>query len=237
MKEIEDERKIKNNKLKWQFVFLEVCFIFIFGILVFYGSITHTKKYIWLLTNGIKTNATITRIDKISLTADSSGTTDYIYTTYVTYQVNNNEYTTKLSEYNSSMMEGIDIYIYYNPDNPYEIVPNNKISVIAYSVCGIIGIVNIVIGVILIKITIFGRRKKKVKEDEIKYEQAKLIGVDKTSKLIKEKVDGWTYEFEINEKTYLYVTENWNEIYEVEKIYKVQLVNGQIKKVYNVIIK
>jgi hypothetical protein len=221
--------KNKNITTKIQFVFLEIFFIVVFGVLTFIGSYSHFKSYTWLYKSGNKTTAVVYRVDESEkLRTDSHGDyyTEHSYTAYVSYFIND-------LEYNSSMKEGNTIYIYYNPENPYEIVADtgSKFSVFIYAFCSLLGIVNIILGIFLVKITIFGKRKKK--KEKVEYLKLQLIGVSKTSELIKEDVIGWTYEFKSKDLNYLYVTEDVNEIYEVGKTYKVQLTNGNISKVYN----
>lgn len=92
------------------------------------------------INNALETEATIERIDE---RYHGDGDTDY--DVYVSYFVDGKSYYEELNSYNSSMREGKNITIYYNPDDPSEIMSNDG---------SIIGIIFMVIGGIAVLITL-----------------------------------------------------------------------------------
>lgn len=71
------------------------------------------------------------------------------YTVYVSYTVDDNEYSQKLNHYNSSMREGDTLTIYYSPYNPSKISIGNSMN-IGFVITFIISIILDIIGLYLI---------------------------------------------------------------------------------------
>lgn len=77
---------------------------------------------------------------------------------YVSYEIDGEEYETKLSEYSSSMHKGQTIDLYYDPEDPYEVMTKD--------IAKTIGIIFIIVGGVLFSasmIIVFIRRRKKRK--------------------------------------------------------------------------
>lgn len=115
--------------------------IIVFGIIgiVLIGSATGVYIYESRYErDGIKTYATITRIDvEVDLSSDSDY--DYNYYTYVSYSVDGVNYNEiPLGTYFTGMKEGQEIQIYYMPDNPKDIMYANlrHLGAIAFASVG-----------------------------------------------------------------------------------------------------
>lgn len=79
---------------------------------------------------------------------------------YVSYEIDGEEYETKLGEYSSSMHKGQTIDLYYDPDDPYEVMTGD--------VAKTVGIIFIIVGGVvfsasMIIVFLRGRKKRKMK--------------------------------------------------------------------------
>lgn len=79
---------------------------------------------------------------------------------YVSYEIDGEEYETKLGEYSSSMHKGQTINLYYDPEDPYEVMTGD--------VAKTIGIIFIIVGGVLFAVSMIivflsGRKKRKTK--------------------------------------------------------------------------
>lgn len=110
-----------------------------------------TKNF---MKNAIKTEATITRINE-----RYHGDGDSDYDVYVSYFVDGNSYNEELNTYNSSMREGKKITIYYNPDNPKEIMSSDSSIIVIIFL--IIGGVFVLIPLIWFIINLKNKKKRK----------------------------------------------------------------------------
>ncbi len=102
------------------------CFLILLGI-------TNIKnRQIFVESTGV--------ISNIEETYVGGEDNEYDYDVTVDYTVDGQEYSSPLGEYNSRMQEGQEIGIYYNPDNPSEVMTNSKSTPVVLFVMGIIGI-------------------------------------------------------------------------------------------------
>jgi hypothetical protein len=90
------------------------------GILLFAFMLIQLINNVNFRKNAIETTATISRI------TSSSDDTDH--TAYIEYQVNGRTYNDRLSYYSSGLYEGKKIKIYYDPDNPSQIVDGTLLN-------------------------------------------------------------------------------------------------------------
>lgn len=129
-------------------VFLIVGIIFVaLGLFIW----NDTKNF---MKNAIKTEATIERINE-----RYHGDGDSDYDVYVSYFVDGESYTEELNTYNSSMREGKKITIYYNPDNPKEIISSDSSIIVIIFL--IIGGVFVLIPLIWFIINLKNKKKRK----------------------------------------------------------------------------
>ncbi len=115
--------------------------------------------FLWNETNSFmksakKTEATITRINE-----RYHGDGDSDYDVYVSYFVDGKSYNEELNTYNSSMREGKNVTIYYNPDNPSEIMSGDSSFIVIIFL--IIGSIFVLIPLIWFTINFRKKRKKK----------------------------------------------------------------------------
>lgn len=66
---------------------------------------------------------------------------DYHYDVFVKYTVDGKEYDSELGSYNSSMREGQEVAILYDPADPVTIVPAGNSQLIYFYVSGVIAII------------------------------------------------------------------------------------------------
>lgn len=103
------------KKYNYKLIF---CTLFGFAIVLLVVAsiiVSQTVKY---SKNGVKTYATITKIE----TVNNLGDDDVTHTVYVEFFVNGEKYEGKLDTYVYSMKKGKKVPVYYMPDNPNKFI-------------------------------------------------------------------------------------------------------------------
>ena len=113
----------------------------IFGLIFIAVAVFYTVYTLPAFDNGIKTEATILRIDK---TYDAEGETDH--RVYVSYWVDGQRYEGYLNAYRMGMKEGQQIDIYYSAENPSQFVYGNFMYIFPV-VFGLFGIATTACGI------------------------------------------------------------------------------------------
>lgn len=91
------------------------CFLLLFSIIFIAVATVVTVKNIVYSKQGVKTQATIIKIEK---NYNNYADDDVTYNVYVEFFVGEEKFTGKLDTYVSSMKKGKKVPIYYMPDNP-----------------------------------------------------------------------------------------------------------------------
>ena len=117
-------------------------------------------------SEGVEIAAVITNIE-----ADNSEDNTK-YKVYVQYIVNAKVYTQTLSYWDASMSAGQEINIYYNPNNPNELITNKSNYVLL--LFPLLGIIAIVVGILKIIRAVKYRRTKPVSPKNEKYVDAAI---------------------------------------------------------------
>ena len=73
----------------------------------------------------IETTAVIDHIDEIEIGLDENDVMQYDYEVYVNYNVDGKDYSEKTDYYAGNYKEGMEIKIFYNPDDPAQIHGDN----------------------------------------------------------------------------------------------------------------
>lgn len=150
-------------------IFLIVGLLFLgIGFLVF--DFFDTNK-----GNEISTTAVITDMDSYR-----RGDGNIYYDVFITYEINDEIYETKLNEYSSDYYVGKELEIYYKEDQPYDVHTKLPIE-IALIICGIFSLIFILIGGIGIICILSKERKVKMlrKSGEIIYATYKNVSYNK----------------------------------------------------------
>ena len=92
----------------------------------------------------IETTAVIDHIDEIEIGLDENDVMQYDYEVYVNYNVDGKDYSEKTDYYAGNYKEGMEIKIFYNPDNPSQIHGDS----------GTFGIVIMIVGAVVTVICI-----------------------------------------------------------------------------------
>lgn len=130
-------------------VFLLIGIVFILICLI--STIAYNK----FKESAEKCNAVITNIE--SYYDSNSETTEY--DVYVRYEVDDVVYDKELNYYESGMVEGDIITIYYNVDDPNDIMADGDATL--FLIFGIIGAIFAIIGVVCLIVVIRGKKIKK----------------------------------------------------------------------------
>ena len=99
---------------------------------IFLGITNLKNRQTFLETTGV-----ISHIEETYVGGEDN---EYDYDVTVEYEVDGQKYSTVLGEYSSGMEEGQEIGIYYNPDDPSDIMSNSKATPVVLFVMGIIGL-------------------------------------------------------------------------------------------------
>jgi len=117
----------------------------IVGPIIFANEMSFKNK-------GIESIAIITDIETYHSTDDT------YYKVYVQYIANDRTYNNTLDYWDSTMSVGKEVKIYYNPDNPNEIVANNSSYLLL--LLPLIGGVSFILGTSMIIVNIKRKRRK-----------------------------------------------------------------------------
>lgn len=150
---------MKIKKGKTVFTIIGAIFFIIGMILVVIGGIS------WARTSAFMNSAQKTKAEIISISADSyrrNGKNHTHYDVWIEYTVDGEVLEKNINEYNSSMYEGKEIEVYYDPDDPSDVRTDSK--VFEYIFLGIGGSFAVIGAVFLIINIIIGRRIKILKK-------------------------------------------------------------------------
>lgn len=152
--------KKNRNIIEWIIflAFAVIGLVFLIVGVLFYQDISKKEKK-W-----IQTEATIVDIQSaVHLDGDRS------YNVVVEFQVESKTYRSDLSEWNSTMKIGKKVSIYYNPNNPYEIIGNG--FSFTYVIFMMLGSIFEIIGLIPL-VHLYGKNlfKRKLKKNGRKIE-------------------------------------------------------------------
>lgn len=150
---------MKIKKGKTVFTIIGAIFFIIGMILVVIGGISLAR------TSAFMNSAQKTKAEIINISADSyrrNGKNHTHYDVWIEYTVDGEVLEKNINEYNSSMYEGKEIEVYYDPDDPSDVRTDSK--VFEYIFLGIGGSFAVIGAVFLIVNIISGRRIKILKK-------------------------------------------------------------------------
>ncbi len=129
----------------------------VIGTVFLVAGIAVLISYNTFIDNAVQTEAEITRIESDSY--KRNGKTHNDYDVWVEYEADGEIYEEELNYYSSGMYEGKKINIYYEPDNPSEIITSQKLFEAIFMM---IGGIFAILGIIFIIINIKASRRRKI---------------------------------------------------------------------------